>query len=77
MIKINNLINEFIVKIKNIDFELYNESGLQHELGYYLRCNNIQTKFEYSTNIIFINTQEFLKKDLDLYIKDKHISIID
>ncbi len=53
----------------NID--LYNEAGLQHELGYFLRCNNIQVKFEYNTNKIFGHDHEFLKKELDLYIVEK------
>src|SRR4030042_577520 len=68
---LGNHIETFIENIKNGNIELYNEAGLQHELGYFLRCKNIQTKFEYNTNKIFRFDDKFLKKELDLYIKEK------
>ena len=68
---LGNHIETFIENIKNGNIELYNEAGLQHELGYFLRCKNIQTKFEYNTNKIFRFDDEILKKELDLYIKEK------
>jgi hypothetical protein len=66
---IDELINKFIQKIENNEIELYNEAGLQHELGYFLRCNNVNTKFEYNTNLIPIIDDKLLKKELDLYIR--------
>ncbi len=68
---IDKYLDEFIDKISNNDIELYNEAGLQHELGYFLRCNNVQVKFEYNTNKIFKYNHDFLKKELDLYVQEE------
>ena len=69
---IDKLIQKFIEKLKAGQIPLYNEAGLQHELGYFLRCNNINTYFEYNINLIFKNIQqELLKKELDLFIDQK------
>ena len=68
---IDNLINEFIEKMEESSFHLYNEAGLQHELGYFLRCNNIKTYFEYNLELILDTPKnKFLKKELDLFIEN-------
>ena len=40
---INDLIDDFIQKIRKGDIEIYNEFSLQHELGFFLR-NNTKAK---------------------------------
>ena len=65
---LDTLMTDFIRHMTNGNIELYNEAGLQHELGYFLRCNNVQVKFEYNINKIFDDDNEFLKTELDLYV---------
>jgi len=71
------LLNEFVESLNGNEIELYNEAGLQHELGYFLRTKKLSVKFEYNVNNIINLTNNLLKKELDLYIpyNDKKICI--
>lgn len=67
----NQLINEFIIYLVDNDVELYNEAGLQHELGFFMRVvKNIPVKFEYSIGCVSgIQSSEYLKKEMDLFFE--------
>jgi len=71
-----NHITEFIESLKEGEIELYNEAGLQHELGYFLRQKNIKLKFEYNINLLNIDVPTPLKKEIDLFIEDKNKKIL-
>lgn len=66
-----NVLNEFIETLKSVEIKLYNEAGLQHELGFYLRSKDVNCFLEYNTNKVFLNSKisnnSFLKKEIDLY----------
>lgn len=47
---------------------LYNEAGLQHELGYFLRKSGENIKFEYNIDLVLDNIR-LIKKEMDLYIE--------
>ena len=65
------LIDDFIdYWIKN-KFDIYNEAGLQHELGYFLRVvKDIPVRFEYNIQrVVERKNCTFLKKEMDLYFE--------
>lgn len=66
---INHII-EFIESLKDGQIELYNEYGLQHELGYFLRQKKIKVKFEYNINLLDIDVPIPLKKEMDLFFEE-------
>ena len=65
------LIREFINYLGDHDVELYNEAGLQHELGYFLRVvKKIPVKFEYNVQSVLGTTSiNLLKKEMDIYFE--------
>ncbi|MDD3051642.1 MAG: hypothetical protein PHR06_10920 [Candidatus Cloacimonetes bacterium] len=66
-----NDINRFFEMIKKENIELYNESGLQHELALYLRYEkNYDVKLEYPVSRLFPdNYADLVKRELDILIK--------
>lgn len=59
------------------DFELYNEAGLQHELAWFLRKQFESTKYrlQLERNVsdigLTLNIDDFIKKEMDIYIYEK------
>lgn len=54
-------------------YELYNEAGLQHELGFFLRSNLDSTysvQLERNIEVLGVDKSNFHKKEMDLYIFD-------
>ncbi len=72
-------LNSFIKFIKHNDqLELYNEAGLQHELGFFLRTKlakkyNIQ--LERNIDSILGTKKGFEKKEIDIFITDGKIKV--
>jgi hypothetical protein len=67
-------IEKFIGIIKKTDVELYNEAGLQHELGFYLRSklgDNWLIQLERNIDAIVGNKKSFIKAEMDIYLKDR------
>lgn len=67
-------LNDFIRFIQNTPgINLYNEAGLQHELGFYLK-KNLPKKYiielERNVSAITGTKKGFYKKELDIYITD-------
>jgi len=71
---LQDLLDNFIIYIQqNPDFELYNEAGLQHELGFYLREHlpkGYKIQLERNIEAILGTKQGFCKKEIDLFITD-------
>ena len=65
-------LEDFIKTIQqNAEIELYNEAGLQHELGFYLRENlpkNYKILLERNIETIIGTKKGFYKTELDLFI---------
>ena len=72
---IQNLIFEFIAKIKDNKIEIYNEAGIQHELAIFLRSRITDYTIQLEKNISYfeLDKKEFEKKEIDivLFNKDK------
>lgn len=65
-------INEFFSAIQKERIELYNEAGLQHELALFLRTkySDLEVWLEYPSKRIVEPVPEFVKKEIDLYVKN-------
>ncbi|HRI19462.1 MAG TPA: hypothetical protein PLA68_00850 [Panacibacter sp.] len=70
-------IKDFIESLKEGKIHLYNEFGLQHELGYFLRQREIPLKFEWNVNLLDKNIQNPLKKEMDLFIDNGNKYVIE
>lgn len=67
-------LNNFIKYLQqNTDVELYNEAGLQHELGFYLREHlpkEYKIQLERNIEAIIGTKQGFYKKEIDVFISN-------
>ncbi len=66
------LIKQFINEIEKDEIQLYNEAGLQFELGYFLRQQALELYFEYNISQLKFPIKNALKKEMDLYIKKEN-----
>ena len=64
-------INNFFNAIQRTPIELYSEFGLQHELAIFLRTNypDLTVRLEYPTPRIFSQHPQFIKKEIDIYVR--------
>ena len=67
--QLSNFINHIQL---NKSIELYNEAGLQHELGFYLKRHLPDYTIQLERNIeAIIGTKEgFCKNEIDIYLTD-------
>jgi hypothetical protein len=69
---LENYLNNFIRIIQQDDaFEIYNEAGLQHELGFYLKQHlgkSYKIQLERNIEAILGTKKGFEKKEIDIYI---------
>jgi hypothetical protein len=69
---LDRLITPFIESVRDETVEIYNEFGLQHELGIYLRCGNEKSliQFERNTKHFFpaVPADAFAKREIDVAI---------
>ena len=74
---IQNIIHDFITKIKNNEIEIYNESSIQHELAIFLRQELKDYYIQLERNISYFNLdkQQFEKKEIDLVIFNEDKSV--
>ncbi len=64
-------LNLFFKTLENNSIELYNEAGLQHEIGYFLRTKGYDVKFEYNISLIEgVEKLICLKSELDIFVKE-------
>lgn len=69
MINIKEIINDFLVHIKDSKVEIYNEFSLQHELGIYLRNALPDYKIQFERNVsYFYDAVTTTKKEIDIVI---------
>jgi len=74
---IQNLVYDFVGRIKSNDIEIYNEASIQHELAIFLRPILKDFYIQLERNISYFNydKQKFEKKEIDLVIFNKDKSV--
>ena len=76
---LENYLNNFIRIIQQDDaFEIYNEAGLQHELGFYLKQHlgkSYKIQLERNIEAILGTKKGFEKKEIDIYITNDKAKI--
>ena len=67
------IVEQFFRTLSGSEFEIYNESALQHELGYWLRTRlpvGWQVRFEQPAASLIPCTSRLTKKEIDLVVTD-------
>ena len=76
---LEDYLNNFIITIqKDNSLELYNEAGLQHELGFYLKQQlgkSYKIQLERNIEAILGTKKGFEKKEIDIYLTNGKVKI--